>query len=133
MPGIHLRLIVMILVFCLWLPALSAAMQQAEEAEYLPIIEKWRGDFDGMAERREIRALVGYSKTFYFLIKEDSGGLPANCSRSLKNSSIRRPTRKKESGLKCVYGAFSPNGRIRKIPDLDQYSFQFQSLATFEP
>jgi membrane-bound lytic murein transglycosylase MltF len=69
MSGSHLRLIVMILVFCLWLPALSAAAQQAEEAEYLPINERWTGDFDGMAERREIRALVVYSKTFYFLDK----------------------------------------------------------------
>jgi len=27
----------------------------------------WTGDFDGMVERRKIRALVPYSKTFYFL------------------------------------------------------------------
>jgi membrane-bound lytic murein transglycosylase MltF len=27
----------------------------------------WVGDFDGMVERRKIRALVPYSKTFYFL------------------------------------------------------------------
>ncbi|MGW8304066.1 MAG: transglycosylase SLT domain-containing protein [Desulfobacterales bacterium] len=69
LSGIHLRLIVMILAFYLWFPALSAATQQAEQAQYLPINEKWMGDFDGMAERREIRALVVYSKTFYFLDK----------------------------------------------------------------
>ena len=28
---------------------------------------KWTGDFDGMVERHMIRALVVYSKTFYFL------------------------------------------------------------------
>ena len=27
----------------------------------------WTGDFDGMVERRKIRVLVPYSKTFYFL------------------------------------------------------------------
>ena len=65
----HLRLIVMILAFCLWFPALLAATQPAEEAEFSPLNEKWLGDFDGMIERREIRALVVYSKTFYFLDK----------------------------------------------------------------
>jgi membrane-bound lytic murein transglycosylase MltF len=74
LSGIHLRLIVIILAFCLWFPALSAATQQAEEAEYLPINEKWLGDFDGMAKRREIRALVVYSKTFYFLDKGKQRG-----------------------------------------------------------
>ena len=29
--------------------------------------EAWTGDFDGMVERRKIRVLVPYSKTFYFL------------------------------------------------------------------
>ena len=34
----------------------------------LPIIaEKWTGDFDGMVKRRVIRALVVYSKQFYFV------------------------------------------------------------------
>jgi membrane-bound lytic murein transglycosylase MltF len=31
------------------------------------ILERWTGDFDEMVERRVIRALVVYSKTFYFL------------------------------------------------------------------
>jgi membrane-bound lytic murein transglycosylase MltF len=57
------------LVVCLWYTAPSAAAQQAEQVEFLPMNEKWLGDFDGMAERREIRALVVYSKTFYFLDK----------------------------------------------------------------
>lgn len=29
--------------------------------------KEWTGDFDGMVKRRQIRALVPYSKTFYFL------------------------------------------------------------------
>jgi len=35
--------------------------------EAVPGNKPWIGDFDGMAERRAIRALVVYSKTFYFL------------------------------------------------------------------
>jgi hypothetical protein len=37
----------------------------------------WTGDFDGMVERRKIRVLVPYSKTFYFL-----DGLTARLSTS---------------------------------------------------
>ena len=33
----------------------------------LKLDQKWIGDFDGMIERRKIRALVPYSQTFYFL------------------------------------------------------------------
>jgi membrane-bound lytic murein transglycosylase MltF len=40
----------------------------AGETESLLKQEKaWTGDFDGMVERRKIRVLVPYSKTFYFL------------------------------------------------------------------
>jgi membrane-bound lytic murein transglycosylase MltF len=35
----------------------------------------WIGDFDGMAKRRQIRALVVYSKTFYFLDQGRQRGL----------------------------------------------------------
>jgi membrane-bound lytic murein transglycosylase MltF len=65
--NIVIRLIIISLAICLWLTASLAAAQQAQQEEFLPLIEKWLGDFDGMAERREIRALVVYSKTFYFL------------------------------------------------------------------
>jgi membrane-bound lytic murein transglycosylase MltF len=45
------------------------AARQAGQGEYLAAHAKWLGDFDGMAKRREIRALVVWSKTFYFLDK----------------------------------------------------------------
>ena len=41
----------------------------------LELGKKWSGDFDGMAERHLIRALVPYSKTFYFLDGADQRGL----------------------------------------------------------
>ena len=65
--GIYYLLISMTLVVGFWFSAIPAAAQQARQEEFLPLIEKWLGDFDGMAERREIRVLVVYSKTFYFL------------------------------------------------------------------
>jgi membrane-bound lytic murein transglycosylase MltF len=41
----------------------------------LELGKKWSGDFDGMAERHLIRALVPPSKTFYFLDGADQRGL----------------------------------------------------------
>jgi membrane-bound lytic murein transglycosylase MltF len=64
---IYCLVIIMTLVVGFCFPAPSAATQQTQPTGFLPINEKWLGDFDGMAERREIRALVVYSKTFYFL------------------------------------------------------------------
>ncbi|MGE5415086.1 MAG: transglycosylase SLT domain-containing protein [Syntrophomonadaceae bacterium] len=36
--------------------------------------QPWKGDFDGMLERREIRALVPFSKTLYFVVKGQQRG-----------------------------------------------------------
>jgi membrane-bound lytic murein transglycosylase MltF len=50
------------------LAALIVAQTGADATEALLSHEKeWTGDFDGMVKRRKIRALVPYSKTFYFL------------------------------------------------------------------
>jgi membrane-bound lytic murein transglycosylase MltF len=57
----------MLIIFWLCPRALLGADQQADQGEFLPLNQTWLGDFDGMVERREIRALVVYSKTFYFL------------------------------------------------------------------
>jgi membrane-bound lytic murein transglycosylase MltF len=43
--------------------------------ERLRLNEKWTGDLDGMAERGVVRALVPYSKTFYFLDGATQRGL----------------------------------------------------------
>jgi len=41
----------------------------------LKLDEKWTGDFDKMVEKHKIRALVPYSKTFYFLDQGHQRGL----------------------------------------------------------
>jgi len=57
-------------MIAVWL-AVSSIPSMAEEgalpAQALLSQKPWQGDFEGMAERRLIRALVVYSKTFYFL------------------------------------------------------------------
>ena len=54
--------------------AINATEARAIESD-LEFGKKWSGDFDGMAERHLIRALVPYSKTFYFLDGADQRGL----------------------------------------------------------
>jgi membrane-bound lytic murein transglycosylase MltF len=51
------------------LSAPAAAETDSAPERSLLEIKPWVGDFDGMAKRRIIRALVVYSKTFYFLDK----------------------------------------------------------------
>ncbi len=45
----------------------AAADGHARPHELLGLNEKWTGDFDGIVERRKIRALVAFNKMFYFL------------------------------------------------------------------
>jgi membrane-bound lytic murein transglycosylase MltF len=49
----------------------------AENPDQQPFFvnKPWKGDFNGMAERRYIRALVVYSKSFYFLDKAEQKGI----------------------------------------------------------
>src|SRR5262245_9915147 len=62
-----------------------------------PANTAWTGDFDGMVKRRVIRALVPYSKTFYFVDRAVQRGLSyevtrlleADINKKLKNGHIR--------------------------------------------
>ena len=65
--------------------------------EAIPGNKPWIGDFDGMAKRRMIRALVVYSKTFYFLDKGRQRGLSydllkefeKNVNKNLKTGNLK--------------------------------------------
>jgi membrane-bound lytic murein transglycosylase MltF len=57
---------------------------QAEEA-LLKLKENWTGDFDQMVEQRIIRALVPYSKTFYFVDGADQRGLTYDLLKGFEN------------------------------------------------
>jgi hypothetical protein len=47
---------------------LAVDLTEAQDVKsILKLDQAWSGDFDGMVERHLIRALVPYSKTFYFL------------------------------------------------------------------
>ena len=76
--------------------------------------EKWLGDFDGMAERNTIRALVPYSKTFYFLDGADQRGLTYEFLRQFEKSINEKLKRKTIR----VHVIVIPTKRDRLLPAL---------------
>jgi hypothetical protein len=81
--------------FCAALGALllvvapSALAQQAAKAPAAPRalptdIKPWKGDFDGMIERRHIRVLVPFSRTLYFNDKGRERGITADLVRDFE-------------------------------------------------
>jgi membrane-bound lytic murein transglycosylase MltF len=80
----------------------------------LAVAKKWAGDFDGMAERHLIRALVPPSKTFYFLDGADQRGLIYELLKEFAthlNTELKRKTLK----IKVVV---IPTRRDRLLPAL---------------
>jgi membrane-bound lytic murein transglycosylase MltF len=68
-------------------PALSEEIpsRKYEDHEFsLPKLYNWKGDFDGMMERRAIRVLVPYSKTLFFLNKGREYGVVAELMQELE-------------------------------------------------
>lgn len=94
------------------LPALSEA-----EAPPLPVPDHWKGDFDGMKERRMVRILVPFSKTIYFLDKGAERGTAAETGRQFE-SCIN--TKYKTTRAKKIHVAFVPVGRDQLFKDLNE-------------
>jgi membrane-bound lytic murein transglycosylase MltF len=76
--------------------------------------EKWAGDFDGMDERGKIRALVPYSKTFYFLDGADQRGLSYDMLKNFEKY-VNKRLNKKILKIKLVV---IPTKRDRLLPAL---------------
>jgi membrane-bound lytic murein transglycosylase MltF len=80
----------------------------------LELDRRWTGDFDGMAERHLIRALVPYSKTFYFLDGADQRGLTYELLREFEKH-INKKLGKKTLRIQLVV---IPTKRDRLLPAL---------------
>jgi len=103
------------LVVLLLLIALLAGPTLAQDVKsILKLDQAWSGDFDGMVERHLIRALVPYSKTFYFLDGADQRGLEYEL---LKEFEKYVNTELKKRHLK-VRMLFIPTKRDRLLPNL---------------
>ncbi|KAB0493639.1 lytic transglycosylase F [Pseudomonas vancouverensis] len=126
----HCHKSVLLLMLC-WLNAALATPQPelpaveltpAEEAEVqslvLPIPENWTGDFEGMRERRLIRVLVPYSKTFFELDRGRQRGLTYELGKGLEAwLNKTQPYEKKSMQWRIM---FIPTARNELMPKLNQ-------------
>lgn len=102
-------------VIAVWftqLPIPAAAEKDSAPEDSLLEIKPWVGDFDGMAERREIRALVVYSKTFYFLDQGRQRGASYELLKQFEKF-INKKLKTKTLKLRVL---FIPVGRDQLIP-----------------
>jgi membrane-bound lytic murein transglycosylase MltF len=79
------RAVAFSLLLLAWASTASRAEAESPvEPLSLPRVETWRGDFDGMIQRRTVRILVVPSKTFFFLDKADTLGLIAETGQEFE-------------------------------------------------
>lgn len=89
----------------------SGSEDSGGPAAYL--VESWTGDLDEMIERREVRALVPYSRTFYFL---DARGSQRGLSHAFMEAFEQYLNEHLESGLLGVRVVFIPVTRDQLVP-----------------
>ncbi len=93
-------------------PASSAAGAIRGE---LPVpVETWVGDFDGMVQRRLVRALVVYSKTQYFFDR----GTPYDAAYELLNAFEDHLNKTLKTTSLQLHVTFVPTSRDDLIPSL---------------
>ena len=94
---------------------LTTNLTEAQEAEsVLKLDQPWSGDFDGMVERHVIRALVPYSKTFYFLDRADQRGLEYELLKEFEKY-INKELKKRHLKVRLIV---IPTKRDRLLPGL---------------
>lgn len=79
-------------------------------------LKPWKGDLDGMVERRLIRALVAFSKTFYFLDRAQARGLSYETLRNFE-AHLNKKLKTKTLTVDVV---FIPVSRDKLIPYLNE-------------
>ena len=80
----------------------------------LPVPEPWKGDFDGMRERRQVRILVPLSKTFFFLDKARHRGTAHDLGKAFEEW-LNRKYKQKAYQINIL---FIPTSRDRLLPGL---------------
>ena len=94
---------------------LAADFTQAQDVKaILELDQAWSGDFDGMVERHLIRALVPYSKTFYFLDGADQRGLEYELLKEFEKN-INKQLKKRRLKVRLLV---FPTRRDRLLPNL---------------
>ncbi|MDH4870259.1 lytic transglycosylase F [Pseudomonas sp. BN515] len=100
----------------------SVELSAAEEAEVdsmvLPVPSAWTGDFEGMRERRLVRILVPYSKTFFAVDRGRQRGISYEIGKGLEQW-LNKQYRFKNKSLQWRV-LFIPVGRDELIPKLNE-------------
>ena len=93
-------------------PTGAEQAQLALGIDYTVALQPWKGDYDGMLERRMVRILVPYSRTHFFLDGARERGLLAAAGRQFE----REINRKEGLRTKLVHVMFIPVARSQLIP-----------------
>lgn len=95
---------------------LTPAEQTEVQKLVLPVLPDWTGDFEGMRERRLIRVLVPYSKTFFALDRGRQQGLSYELGKGLEAwLNKTQPYGKKSMQWRVM---FIPTSRDELMPKL---------------
>jgi len=87
-----------------------------DEKTALPAFAPWVGDFDGMQQRRQIRLIVPYSKTIFFIDKGDQLGTAAEWGDELD----KWLNKDKKSQLQRIQVDFVPTPRGELLTALNE-------------
>jgi len=98
-------------------PAAPASVRPPATRQLSLSNKPWRGDFDGMLERRWIRVLVPYSRTLYFVDKGQERGLTAELVRDFER--YVNDTYADRLGKRPLTVVLIPTTRDRLLPDLN--------------
>lgn len=95
--------------------------QSALEVNADAILQPWKGDWQGMLDRRVIRVLTTYNKTFYFLDKGTQRGLTYDAFMAFEKDLNRRLVKdKKLSRHLKVHVIFVPVSRDKLFTALNE-------------
>ena len=99
----HRWLFLLLFTLALLMPPVAIAAEDSSEfIQQWQIAEKWKGDFDGMVERRRIRVLVAHNKLLFFFDQARIRGTTYDAFREFEtyiNKKLKTGTRK----IKVVY------------------------------
>ena len=103
---------VLLAAACAW--SAEKESQSAKGLDLERVQRKWTGDLDGMVERHMIRALVVYSKTFYFLDGAHQRGTSYDSLHAFQEDLNRKLGKK----VRRVQVIFIPVSREELLPGL---------------
>jgi len=110
----HLCVVLMISLIFVFIPEAVNAERKQEEFGHLSLDEKWRGDFDGMVERRLVRVLVVLDKIGFFIDKGQYRGVSVELLEAFRDY-INRGNKRKPLQVEVL---FLPVYRDQLIPAL---------------